>query len=77
MAKEKNFLPDRRDDMPFVTIQIMEGRPPEKIKELIQNVTNTVSETLDSPKENIRVLVTEVPKTHWGIAGKPASEVRK
>lgn len=57
--------------MPFVTIQIMEGRPPEKIKELIQNVTNTVSETLDSPKENIRVLVTEVPKTHWELRANP------
>jgi len=55
----------------------MEGRPPEKVKELIANVTDTVAETLDAPKQNIRVLVTEMPKTHWGIAGVPASEIRK
>ena len=55
----------------------MEGRPPEKITELISNVTDTVSETLGAPKQNIRVLVTEMPKTHWGIAGVPASEARK
>jgi 4-oxalocrotonate tautomerase len=63
--------------MPFVQVSIMEGRPPEKIKALIENVTNTVSETLDAPKQNVRVLVTEIPKTHWGIAGVPASETRK
>ena len=55
----------------------MEGRPPEKVKQLIENVTDTVSETLDAPKQNVRVLVTEMPKTHWGIAGVPASETRK
>ena len=63
--------------MPLIQISIMEGRPPEKVKELIANVTDTVAETLDAPKQNIRVLVTEMPKTHWGIAGVPASEIRK
>ncbi|WP_462409784.1 4-oxalocrotonate tautomerase [Neobacillus sp. Marseille-QA0830] len=60
--------------MPIINVQIMEGRPKEKVAELIRNVTNTVSETLDSPKENIRVLVTEIPKTHWGKAGEPVGK---
>jgi 4-oxalocrotonate tautomerase len=60
--------------MPIVNIQVLEGRPPEKIEELIRNVTTTVSETLDSPKENVRVLVSEMPKTHWGIGGATARE---
>ncbi|MEX2416569.1 MAG: 4-oxalocrotonate tautomerase [Paenibacillaceae bacterium] len=59
--------------MPIIQVQILEGRPKEKIIELIQNVTNTVSETLDAPIETIRVLVTEVPKTHWGRGGVPIS----
>lgn len=63
--------------MPLIQINIMEGRPPEKVKALIENVTDTVAETLDAPKQNVRVLVTEMPKTHWGIAGVPASEARK
>lgn len=61
--------------MPFVQISIMEGRPPEKIEALIENVTATVSETLDAPIGNVRVLVTEVPKTHWGIGGKSAKRL--
>lgn len=60
--------------MPIINVQMLEGRPKEKIAEVIQNITNTVSETLDAPKESIRVIVTEVPKTHWGIAGVPVSE---
>ncbi|AGK53623.1 4-oxalocrotonate tautomerase [Bacillus sp. 1NLA3E] len=60
--------------MPIIQINIMEGRPPEKIKALIENITDTVVETLDAPKQSVRVLVTEMPKTHWGIAGVPVSE---
>ena len=53
----------------------MEGRTPEKIEALLKNVTNSVSESLDSPKENVRVIVTEVPKTHWVIGGTSAKEL--
>jgi len=60
--------------MPIINVQILEGRPAEKITEVIRNITNTVSETLDAPKESIRVIVTEIPKTHWGVAGVPKSE---
>lgn len=60
--------------MPIINVQMMEGRPKEKVAELIQNITNMVSETLNAPKESIRVIVTEIPKTHWGIAGIPVSE---
>ncbi|MCM3113885.1 4-oxalocrotonate tautomerase [Neobacillus sp. MER 74] len=60
--------------MPIINVQILEGRPKEKIEEVIHNLTNTVSETLDAPKESIRVIVTEIPKSHWGIAGVPVSK---
>lgn len=60
--------------MPIIQVQMMEGRPKEKIAEVIQNITITVAETLDAPKESIRVLVTEIPKTHWGVAGVPKSK---
>lgn len=59
--------------MPIINVQILEGRSAEKVAEVIENITSTVSETLDSPKETIRVIVTEIPKTHWGKAGKPMS----
>nr|WP_102348995.1 4-oxalocrotonate tautomerase [Bacillus sp. Marseille-P3661] len=60
--------------MPLLNVQILEGRPPEKVDALIKNLTNTVSETLEAPKESVRVIVTEIPKTHWGIAGVSVAE---
>ncbi len=60
--------------MPIIHVNLMEGRPKEKVAEVIENITTTVAETLDAPVESIRVLVTEIPKTHWGKAGKPMSD---
>jgi 4-oxalocrotonate tautomerase len=61
--------------MPIVNIQILEGRPEEKVKEVIQNVTETMVQTLDVKKESVRVIVTEIPKSHWGIGGVPVSDI--
>lgn len=61
--------------MPIVNIQILEGRSPEKVKELITGVTDAVVEKLEVKRESVRVLVTEVPKTHWGIAGVSVSDI--
>lgn len=61
--------------LPLVNIQILEGRSPEMINDLMKNVTDTVSESLETPKKNIRVIVTEVPKTHWAIGGTSAKDL--
>lgn len=60
--------------MPIIQVNILEGRSQEKIEQLILNVTSIVAETLETPKESIRVLVTEIPKTHWGVGGNPKSK---
>jgi 4-oxalocrotonate tautomerase len=61
--------------MPIINIQVIEGRSEELIEKLIANVTETVSETLQAPQQNIRVLVTEVKKSHWGIGGESARKL--
>lgn len=60
--------------MPIVNIQILQGRDTAKVTELMSRVADTVSETLAVPKERVRVLVTEVPKTHWSVGGVPMSK---
>lgn len=62
--------------MPIIEIKILEGRAPETIEALIRNVSSTVSESLDSPLQNVRVLVDEVPKSHWGIAGSSVEKMK-
>lgn len=61
--------------MPIVHIEIVEGRPQEKIEALIKEVTSTVEHVLEAPKQSIRVVVTEMPKTHYGIGGVSAKEL--
>jgi len=55
--------------MPLLQVSIVEGRSPELKEKLIQELTMTIVETLAVKPESVRVLVQELPKTHWGIAG--------
>lgn len=66
--------------MPFIQINILEGRSPEKKERLIREVTDKVAEILEAPEQNVRVLIQEVAAEHWGIAGesvKKRNEVKK
>jgi 4-oxalocrotonate tautomerase len=58
--------------MPLLLVKIIEGRPAETVEALIAALTATTAETLGAPRESIRVLVEEVPKSHWGIGGQSA-----
>jgi len=55
--------------MPFIQINILEGRSPEKKEKLIREVSDVVAKVLEAPIGNIRVLIQEMPQEHWGIAG--------
>jgi 4-oxalocrotonate tautomerase len=62
--------------MPIIQISIVSGRAPEKIKDLITEVTEATARTLDAPLDSIKVLVTEVEPTHWGSGGETIAERR-
>lgn len=63
--------------MPIATINIIEGRSDEKKELLIEKVTLAIHESLDAPIESIRVMLNEMPKQHFGIAGKSAKKLGK
>lgn len=63
--------------MPIILAKIIAGRPPEKLEHFIQAVTAAAATALDAPPESVRVLIEEVPKTHWGIGGKSAKILGK
>jgi 4-oxalocrotonate tautomerase len=58
--------------MPIARISIMDGRTDEEKAVLIAAVTEAIHQSIGAPMENIRVLLDEVPRTQWGIAGKTA-----
>ncbi|MFP7296787.1 2-hydroxymuconate tautomerase [Neobacillus niacini] len=66
--------------MPFIQVNILKGRSPEKKELLIREVTNVVSEVLEAPVQSIRIMINELEPEHWGIAGesvKKRNEVSK
>jgi 4-oxalocrotonate tautomerase len=62
--------------MPLVRIDLMEGRPPETIRELHERVAALVAEIVDTPIERVRTYITQFPPHAWGIGGVPADVAR-
>ena len=61
--------------MPFAQIHMIEGRTEEQKKAVIEKVSQALVEATGAPIANVRVLITEVPKENWGIAGVSAKEL--
>lgn len=55
--------------MPIVQVSILQGRDKEQIRNLIEGVTAAITTSLDVQPEQVRVLVTELPPSHWGVGG--------
>ena len=59
--------------MPVVHVNVWKGWEKEKAKILIHNITKVFVD-LGVPKEAVEIIIHEIPKSHWGIGGIPASE---
>lgn len=55
--------------MPIVTIKLVEGRSIEKKRALVQKVTQAICETVDQTPENVRIIIEDMPKHDYAIAG--------
>ena len=60
--------------MPIAHLYILEGRDDERKERLIAEVTDAIHRAIDAPVEPIRVLLVEMPKQHFGIAGQSAKK---
>ncbi|OZC37029.1 2-hydroxymuconate tautomerase [Marinobacter vinifirmus] len=60
--------------MPIAQINILEGRADEQKEALIHEVTDAIVRSLDAPVESVRVIINEMPKQHFGIAGQSAKQ---
>ncbi|AOI89480.1 2-hydroxymuconate tautomerase [Burkholderia pseudomultivorans] len=58
--------------MPIAHLYILEGRDDDRKERLIAEVTEAIHRSLDAPVESVRVIITEMPKAHFGIGGQSA-----
>ncbi len=56
--------------MPLAQIHMIEGRTEEQKLAVIEKVTDALCEAVGAPRETVRVVIYDVPKTNWGIGGK-------
>ncbi|MGL1835103.1 2-hydroxymuconate tautomerase [Rhodocyclaceae bacterium SMB388] len=61
--------------MPIANIQIIEGRTDEQKAKLIERVTDAICQSLGSKPEAVRIIIQDIPRTHWGIGGQTAREL--
>ncbi|MFW9957519.1 MAG: 4-oxalocrotonate tautomerase family protein [Candidatus Odinarchaeota archaeon] len=59
--------------MPIIEVKMWKGVSVDAVEHIISGITKVFVE-LGIPERAIEVIVQEVPKTHWGIGGKPASK---
>lgn len=59
--------------MPQVRVTVWEGFSAERARKVIQGITRVLAD-LGIPEQAVQVVIEQIPKTHWGIGGEPASE---
>lgn len=59
--------------MPIIHVNVWNGFGEKKAKSVIDGITKVFVD-LDIPAQAIEVIIHEIPKSHWGIGGEPASE---
>ncbi|TDC47383.1 4-oxalocrotonate tautomerase [Actinomadura sp. KC345] len=60
--------------MPLVQISLAAGRPPGQIRDLIAEVHDAVVRATGTDPGRVRVIVQEIPTTHWAAGGVTLAE---
>ncbi|OLP66843.1 2-hydroxymuconate tautomerase [Bacillus pumilus] len=61
--------------MPIITVQMLEGRTDEQKRALVEKVTDAVVETTGANAEKVSVIIEEMKKEHYAVAGKRISDL--
>lgn len=62
--------------MPIMQVFILEGRTDEQKASFIAAATQAATLHLDAPAESVRIILTEVPLSNYGKAGRTAKQIR-
>jgi 4-oxalocrotonate tautomerase len=60
--------------MPIIEVNLFEGRTVDQKRDLIAALTDAAVRTLAVPPQNVRVILREMSKDDFGIAGKSARD---
>ncbi len=55
--------------MPILQVEMLKGRTIEQKRNMVKKVTDAVTETLDCPKEAVRIIIREMELENFASAG--------
>ena len=61
--------------MPLIEVTIAEGRSADQIRSMMREVHHAVLRTVNTAPEHIRVIVREVPRSHWATGDLTLTEM--
>lgn len=56
--------------MPIIQVEMLEGRTIEQKRQMVKKVTEAVVDSVNCPPEAVRIIIREMPKEHFAVAGK-------
>ena len=62
--------------MPLVEVTLVEGRTPEQLRALLHELHEAVVRAVDAAPASVRVVLREVPATHWAAGDVTIAERR-
>ena len=62
--------------MPIIEVTLVEGREPSQLRDLVTRLTDAAVEAVDAPRESVRVILREVPPTHFAAGDVTIAERR-
>ncbi len=55
--------------MPIIRVELLEGRPIEKKRELVASLTREMARITGCTEASVYVVIEDVKKENWGVAG--------
>lgn len=56
--------------MPIVQVELLKGRTVEQKRQMAKKVTEAIVESINCPAEAVRVIIREMSKEDYAVAGK-------
>ena len=62
--------------VPLVEVTLVQGRTPQQLRALLHELHDAVVRSIGAPAESVRVVIREVPATHWAAGDVTIAERR-
>jgi 4-oxalocrotonate tautomerase len=61
--------------MPIIDVTLLDGRDDATKRRFMRELTDLAESTLQIPRHSIRVVIREVPRSHYAVGGVPKDEL--